>query len=79
MKSWFHRHRWFLIRLVVLVGAHELTLWTLAGRDVTAVLLAPNANTPLHWAVLALLLLVLRILLFVIAPARIVWKLTEPS
>ncbi len=77
MKSWFHRNRWFFIRLAVLIGLHELVLWTLAGRDVTAVLLAPNANTPLPWVFLAGLLLILRLLLLVVAPARLVWRLTR--
>ena len=66
-----------MYRLGSMILLHELLVLLLCGRDVTAVLLAPNANTPIHWALLALLLLGLRCLLFIVAPARFVWLLTK--
>ena len=77
LKLWIRKQRGFLIRLVSLITLHELLVWMLCGRDVTAVLLSPNANTPIHWALLAVGVLGLRFLLFVVAPARVVWLLTK--
>lgn len=77
LKLWSRKNRGFLTRLVALVVLHELLVWMLCGRDVTAVLLSPNANTPIHWALLAVGVLGLRFLLFVVAPARVVWLLTK--
>jgi hypothetical protein len=58
---------------------HEFLVSMLCGRDVTAVLLSPHANTPIHWALLAVVVLALRFLLFVVAPAKIVWLLTKQT
>lgn len=77
MKTWLHSNRGFLSCLASLVIIHELLLWFLAGRDVLAVLLAPNSMTPLFWAALAVMLLLTRLLLFFAAPACLAWRITE--
>ena len=73
------RFRGFLIRLGFVLLLHETLIWLLCGRDVTAVLLAPNADTPVQWALVAVVLLFLRFLLLVVAPARFIWLLTKPQ
>ena len=77
MKSWFLLHRWRFLRLALLITLHEILLWSLTGHNVTAVFLAPHANIPVHWAILAALLILLRLILIVIYPGWLIWKLTS--
>ncbi len=79
MKAWFVRHRPLFAKIALLLVLHEVIVRTLAGRDVIAVLLAPNPNTPFHWAVLAGLLLVTRLLLLLVVPGFLVWRFTQPA
>ena len=77
MKSWFLLHRWRFLRLALLITLHEILLWSLTGHDVTAVFLAPHTTTSVHWAILAVLLILLRLVLIVIYPGWLIWKLTS--
>lgn len=77
MKFWFLLHRGRFLRLALLITLHEIVLWSLTGHDVTGVFLAPHANTPIHWAILAALLILLRLVLILIYPGWLIWKLTS--
>lgn len=78
MKALFLRHRRRLLFAGILIALHQILLWALAGHDVTAVFLAPHENTPVHWAILAGFLLLLRFYLLLILPGWLMWKLTQP-
>ncbi len=77
MKFWFLLHRGRFLRLALLITLHEIVLWSLTGHDVTSVFLAPHENTPVHWAILAALLILLRLVLILIYPGWLIWKLTS--
>jgi hypothetical protein len=78
MKTRFRVHRWRVLRLVGQISLHQFLLWALAGHDVTAVFLSPNENSPVHWTLLAALLILLRLTLLIFIPGWLFWKFTQP-